>query len=239
MPEENPFEDPQVAVQWIEAVEGERGGAREQHIYPLLRNWSAASTKEDLIVEIGSGQGGCSEHIANDALYLGVEPSTPLIERALRCFAGARRKFVVGGAYNVPLEDRVAAKCFSVNVWFHLTDITSASRELARILRTGGNFLIITANPEAYDVWRSFYTDVEEISGGFVGSARIVLNPGAPEAERKTVTLSRNTFYTHSLDSMTDPLDQAGLSIEAVWEMGQLPISGHTPLFVAISGCKK
>ncbi|MDX9914128.1 MAG: hypothetical protein RBS77_06130, partial [Candidatus Moranbacteria bacterium] len=39
--EENPFEDEQVAKEWINSVENEKNMGRDKEIYPRLKNWIA------------------------------------------------------------------------------------------------------------------------------------------------------------------------------------------------------
>lgn len=140
--EENPFENRKVAEEWIASVEGEKGLLRDRELYPRLAQW-AQQAQPRQIVEIGSGQGICSEHInASESRYVGIEPSQLLVERAQKLYALPNRRFVRGNAYELPIADASTDAAFSVNVWFHLENINQASQELSRILKSGGKFLI-------------------------------------------------------------------------------------------------
>ena len=53
--EENPFENAQVAAEWISSIETEKGLIRDKEIYPRLRTWSQEVDGD--IIDIGAGQG--------------------------------------------------------------------------------------------------------------------------------------------------------------------------------------
>ena len=152
------FEDLQVARDWIALIEGEPGRIREQDIYPRIKAWSEGF-KPPEVLEIGCGQGICSQQLSSAARqYTGVELSVPLLARAQQLYSGPERKFILGSALALPFPTGRFAGAFSVTVWFLLSDIKQASRELSRILMPGGQFLILTANPQGYANWTSRYT---------------------------------------------------------------------------------
>ncbi len=223
--EENPFETERVAKEWIGSVEGEEGMFRDKIIYPLLRDW-ANQNDSGVILEIGSGQGVCSEKLKLvKGRYVGVESSQHLTQRAKELYGNEKRDFVVGNAYDLPLAEGVIDSAFSVNVWFHLGGQESASRELSRVLKNGGRFLIITANPDSYDKWQSLFDDPVVEDGKVVGKVNTPVTP-----------LSKNIFYTHSLEKIKASLEQAGLVVE---EIKELKDENLEALFVAIKGKKK
>jgi len=128
--------------------------------------------------------------------------------------------------------------CFSVTTWFHLADIETASKELARVLKSQGHFLIITANPSAYDIWESFFTDVKKNEGMFVGVNKILLNPEDQPENYKYAQITNNTFYTHSLDKIIKSLKKSNLEIDSIEEFGILPITHGRPIFTKVVGRK-
>lgn len=226
--EDNPFEDKEVAEQWIRSVEGEKGMARDKEIYPMLREW-ANSIGDGMILEIGSGQGICSEQFSEyKGSYIGVEPSETLTKRAEELYGDNERlKFVVGNAYKLPTDSKSIDGAFSLNVWFHLADLDTASQELARVLKEGARFNIITTNPESYDVWRTFFEDYKEEGNMISGKVNIPVNP-----------LSRNDFYMHTMNEMTGTLEQSGLIVESIKTIGTNTKYPDKPLFVSIQGSK-
>lgn len=223
--EENPFEDPQVAKEWITSVENERGMIRDNEIYPRLRQW-AEGVRPGVIVDIGAGQGVCAEKIdLHGGRYIGIEPSVPLVRRAEQLYQGDQYTFIVGGAYALPVESASADAAFSVNVWFHLADPGIASRELQRILRPGGKFMIVTANPDLYHVWESFYFDEHREGKKIVGKAKIPIK-----------NLSRNTFYEHSEREVTEALEKSGLAVARIERFGAAKENNDGGLFLSIEG---
>lgn len=223
--EENPFETEDVAKEWIGSVEGEEGMFRDKIIYPLLRSWVKENNPET-VLEIGSGQGVCSDKLGkNRGRYIGVEPSQHLTKRAKELYGDKDgREFVVGNAYDLPLANESVDAIFSVNVWFHLNNLDRGAEEVFRVLKKRGKFLIITANPDSYDTWQSFYdepsVDEQAISG---------------KVNTPVVPLSKNILYTHSLDKIKNSLQQADLKIKKIKE---LVGDDSVALFISIEGEK-
>lgn len=222
--EENPFEDKKVAEEWINSVENEKNLYRDTEIYPRLKKWINDGAN-NLVVEIGSGQGICSEKLGDfNGKYVGVEPSSPLTQRAKDLYNNDKRDFVVGDAYNLPIEAESAGSSFSIMVWFHLEDLKRASGELARILKPNGKFLIITANPNAQKTWESFYFDHKKEGRKIVGKVNVPINP-----------ISKSIFYQHSQSEILDNLKNSGLDIKDIDEFG--PVDGEN-IFLSIEGEK-
>lgn len=224
--EDNPFEDPVVANEWVTAVEGERELIRDKELYPMLRQWAAKLS--GVLVDIGAGQGICADHVQGAGIqYIGVEPSEILVARAEEKYAKAERSFVVGTAYELPVDTESADAAFSVNVWFHLEDLDTASRELSRILKAGGKFLISTANPNSYHHWQGFFSNAEITDKIIDGKAHVPVQ-----------SLSRNRFYKHTLEEITQPLESHGLVVESVLNFGDTEHFGPGGLFINIYGQK-
>jgi len=225
--EENPFEDELVAQEWISSVEGEKGKVRDREIYPMLEAWS--SEISGTIVEIGSGQGICSQYLGSFfGQYIGIEPSQVLTNRAIELYGkNQNRTFKEGNAYSLPIEDGTIDGVFSVNVWFHLANLDNAAIELARILKKGGVFNIITANPGSYEAWRNFFEHYTEEGKLISGKVNVPVNP-----------LSRNDVYLHTMAEIKDSLENAGLTITETKSLGLISKYPNSPLFVSVQGIK-
>lgn len=230
--EDNPFEDEIVAKEWINSVENESGMIREKELIPMIKNW-IEEYKPQIIVDIGMGQGSCADIVQwkDDVEYIGIEPSVFLVDRAVERFSKGNRKFIIGNAYSIPVENNLAEAAFAINVWFHLKDLDKASSELSRILKSGGNFLICTANPDAYNNWRSrFEEDVKEDDESIDGKVYVPINP-----------LSRNLFFKHSMKKMLDCFERNNLIIDKTINNGIFDsLNGpEVHLFVNFFGHKK
>lgn len=152
--------DSKSALDWIATIESEGAKKRDAYLYPFLNDWIRQVGAVD-ILDIGAGQGVCASKLDLTARqYTGVEPSAFLLERALELHAAPNRKFIAGNAYELPLENDSFDAVFSIAVWHLLSDLPKAMAELARVLRKGGAFLIVTANPAVPKLWEGFKDDV-------------------------------------------------------------------------------
>ncbi len=236
--EENPFETERGASEWASMVESERGTNRDKEIYPFLKSW-IAEFKPKTVADIGAGQGICSVHLGTeDISYFGIEPSNLLIKRANELYAKANRNFIIGNAYDLPLGDKSMDACFSIMTWFHLANLNTASKELSRALADDGHFFIVTPNPNAYDIWESFFSDVKKSEKYFTGINKILLNPDDNPEDYKYAQVTNNTFYTHTLDEIKSSLEEYNLKIDSVEEFGILPITDGRSIFIKIVGHK-
>ncbi len=224
MREENPFENKDVAEQWIYSVEGEKGIIRDNETYPRLYEWFN-STSRGVVVDVGSGQGMCSTKIEGYTKYIGVEPSTFLTERAKELYSNEGREFVIGNAYEIPLDNESCDNAFSINVWFHLENIEAASRELCRVLRPKGKFFLHTADSEAFDLWQKFYKNSTMEGRKLTG-----------EIEAPVNNKTRNIFYMHTNSEVVAALEHAGLTVSTINKLGKL--DDNKELFIVIEGEK-
>ncbi len=236
--EENPFETKHGAEEWINMVENEQGTNRDKEIYPYLTTW-ISEIKPITVADIGAGQGVCSQYLGKDDIqYFGIEPSSLLIQRAKDLYSSPYKEFIIGNAYELPLSDKSMDACFSIATWFHLADLETASSELSRVLKDKGAFFIVTANPNAYDIWESFFSDIKKEKGMFTGVNKILLNPKDDPENYKYAQVTNNTFYTHTLDEIIKSLEKYDLKIKSVEEFGVLPITEGRSIFIKITGQK-
>ena len=228
--EKNHFEDQETASRWSTWVENETGRSRDREIYPFLYAWTSTH-RPQTILDIGSGQGICSSKINLDACgaYIGVEPSVFLVERAQELYTDAKRTFVVGSIYEIPLADKSVDACFSVGVWFHIQDLDRAHKEIARVLKPRGRFLIITASPDAYHVWESYFNNPERTKDGKMTEGRYNLS----SAHTFTNSFIKNTCYWHSKKDILDPLTRYSFETKEIKQFG-LGGGEHRPIWLVV-----
>lgn len=201
--EDNPFEIPALAQEWIDAIETEKGGSRDREVYPIIRTWIKENGFQE-VLEIGSGQGICSQHVEAD--YTGVEPSQTLIDRANQLYPD--KKFIKGSSYDLPLEDESQDAAFSVGVWFHIENLDDAHKELARVLKENGKVLIITSNPDTHEDWASLFTGTREgkkLDGG---------------VKLPTGNMTRNLFFLHTQEEICSSLERCRFKILTINKFG-------------------
>ena len=199
-----------LAGEWIDWVEAENpDGSREKEIYSLIKKWIDKVNPKQ-VVDIGCGQGICSTFIDSKINYVGVDLSEELIARAGKLYQAPNRKFLVGNAYNIPLDDSSSEAAISIWVWSHLADLEKAAKEMYRILKPGGKFLIITANPDTYEIRRTFYKSFKEYDGYLIG----VFDLG----EGKTLT--NTTLYFHTKEKVMGVIRGSKLMIDRIEKIG-------------------
>jgi SAM-dependent methyltransferase len=219
------FNDRRIALAWIGTVEAESARIRDEDIYPRLKTWlNRVSPLE--ILEIGSGQGVCSDKIDLDGrTYIGLEPSPFLVDRAKELYSSENRHFLSGSAYHLPFADGVFDAAFSVAVWHLFSDLGKAAEELNRVLRPNGNFLIITANPAAYSLWTDRYSETKLEGRRFKGNVR-----------SDDGSVLNDVLYLHTNDEIQASLQGAGLAILDIETFRTSEKSAGQKYFMSIAG---
>lgn len=206
--EENTFEDPKLAEEWIEVIEAEKGGSRDLEIYPMLKKWTHDLAPK-VLIEIGSGQGVCSSKVEIKEKYIGIEPSISLLSRAKEIYKESNKEFLIGNAYEIPLKNNSVDAVFSVGVWFHIKDLDKAHKEIYRILKTNAEFLIITANPNANHIWESWFENPQKDGKRIEGKIKM-----------QDKFLSKNILFLHTEQEIIDSLKNCNFSIESIKKFG-------------------
>lgn len=218
--------DKQTAQDWIKAVETTGRSFRDDYVYPKINDLIHQNLPKR-ILDIGCGQGVCSEKIdLNNSKYTGVEPSNFLLNRAKQLYLQPHRDFLLGSAYSLPLSDESFDFAFSIMVWHLLSDLQTAALELGRVLTENGSFLIVTANPDAYSAWKSFYPDAKIVGKKLEGTMQ--LGDG----------LSRDVLYLHTYEELKDSLQKAGLTIQRTETFLPTKDSNGSKLLISIQGVK-
>ena len=198
----HPSNDELVDLAWIKSIEGEGGKIRDTDIYPMIREW-AERINATTILDLGCGQGILSEKLnLNDKTYTGIDLSPRLIVRAKELYNAPNRTFDGGCAYNLPAPASSFDALITVNLFHLLEDITAAAKECARVLKPGGHLFIITANPEAYDLWKDFYAESKLIGKRLEGISK-----------HDAQTVTSDILFLHTMSDITTALTENGLKI--------------------------
>lgn len=228
MREENTFEDPVVAKEWIRTIEAEHDFSRDREIYPFLKEW-VRTVSPRVLAEIGSGQGICSSKIRIPGKYIGIEPSRTLVDRAKQRYKSSRKKFLMGNAYKIPLKKHSVDAVFSLGVWFHIKDLAKAHCEIVRTLKPSGELLIITANPDRYGLWEKWFDSPTKHGKKITGRIKV-----------PTGWLSKNIFYFHKEEEIIGSLKKNGFYIRSIVKFGHGRERGRDEgAWMAIWGFKK
>jgi len=226
--DDSTFDDPKVAQLWINSIESESARVRDLDIYPRLSSWIKQISASE-ILEIGSGQGACSDKIDLDGrTYTGLEPSSIMVDRAIELYGQSNRRFLLGNAYSLPFADESFDAVFSIAVWHLLSDPYKAAAEVSRVLKDHGKFLVMTANPDAYSFWMDFYKEVRLEGRRMEGK---VILPDQSE--------STDVLYFYTLDEIIDSLQSADLEIQKTETFRTSEKSKGLGYFVSLQGQKR
>lgn len=78
----NELYDKSLSNEWIDWVEIDNpNGTREQEMFPFIKKWINECNPKTLL-DLGCGQGSCSELVNEKIKYIGLDDSPTLIERA-------------------------------------------------------------------------------------------------------------------------------------------------------------
>lgn len=190
------------AAEWIRTIESANSRIRDQDIYPLLRDWIAKSMPSN-VLDIGCGQGVCSTALEmKSCRYVGVDPSATLVKRANELYLNPDREFILGNIYALPFRPQSFDAAFSVAVWHLLEKINEATHEVGRILKSGGSFLLIMADPSSYSAWTDCYQEKKFSGVRFEGTNKM------PDG-----LSSKDILYLHSQEDIFAAIELAGIKI--------------------------
>ena len=133
---------------------------------------------------------------------------------------------LLGNAYALPISDSSFDAAFSIMVWHLLSDLKKAASELSRVLNENGNFMIVTANPDAYSAWKSFYPDAKLSGKKLEGTMQL------------DGTLSHDVLYLHTHEELKNSFQNVGLEIKTTETFLSAKDFPELNLLIAIQGRK-
>jgi SAM-dependent methyltransferase len=118
---------------------------------PAHARWLAGKIEPFLgprVLVVGAGPGTLTRHLADRELLVALEPERRHVERLRSRFAGLPNVEVIQGdpasdEVLLPLRDRDLHSVVLANVLEHLPDDVEALRRFARVLRPGGNVVLV------------------------------------------------------------------------------------------------
>lgn len=103
--------------------------------------------KKEKIIDIGGGYGRLASTYINYFKYcLIVDPSINLVKKGKQLYKGENIKFLIGSLPNLPVKDNSYDCAIMVRVLHHIKDPLPAFKEVNRILKGEGYFILEFAN---------------------------------------------------------------------------------------------
>lgn len=113
-------------------------------MYHYLANKTNITGKD--VLEIGSGRGGGARHIAETfkpASYIGIDIAQSAVDLANRIHPLNNLKFKQGSAESIPMGDNSVDVVINVESCHAYGSVDKFLKEVRRVLRPGGHFLIV------------------------------------------------------------------------------------------------
>jgi ubiquinone/menaquinone biosynthesis C-methylase UbiE len=133
------------------------------------------------VIDLGSGTGRFTPALAEafGGLVYGVEPAAGMRRAAEEGAAHPRVTYLAGEAAEIPLPDASADLVLMFLSFHHVPDRAAASREIARVLKRGGRFVLRSTFKERIPDhwWRGFFPRshaVEEAMFPSTAEARVL-----------------------------------------------------------------
>jgi len=105
---------------------------------------------QSTLVDVGCGTGSALRHAAGKVIngnLIGIDPVPRMIEiakdRVQDNKTGCQITFEIGSAEHLPVEDSIADVVFAFDSINHWNDIQQGLKEIVRILKTTGKFIVV------------------------------------------------------------------------------------------------
>jgi ubiquinone/menaquinone biosynthesis C-methylase UbiE len=117
-------------------------GDEKEEFYDIIRN-----NKSEIILEIGAGTARTAKNVKSlcDQLWL-LEPSQKMLQRGKKKIKVAN--WIHGFAENIPVEDNFFDIVYAIDTLHHVDSIPETIKEIKRVLKTGGLFILIDFDPK-------------------------------------------------------------------------------------------
>lgn len=109
-----------------------------------------APSSGERILDVGAGNGKVADRVVNasgGAEVYAVDPNERRVESMKKEFPAVRSS--VAGAESLPFADSFFDKAYSTMALHHFSDLDRALREIARVLKPGGSFIVLEVEPRS------------------------------------------------------------------------------------------
>lgn len=144
-----------LAARWVEVGQDFASGSLRAEV--LAQAWPRGL----VVADLGCGTGFLSSLLARrGATVLAVDHSERMLEAAERAKFEGTVEFRRGELDALPLADDEVDAAFANLVWHHLPDFAAAAREVLRVLKPGGAFVVSDLEPHEAEWMRETMGDL-------------------------------------------------------------------------------
>ena len=107
-----------------------------------------APSSGELILDVGAGKGRVADQVmkaSGGAEVYAVEPNAKRVDSMKREFPAVKSS--LGSAESLPFADSYFDKVYATMALHHFSDLDKALREVARVLKPGGSFVVLEVEP--------------------------------------------------------------------------------------------
>ena len=188
------------AKNWISLIDSSDKSQRDNDIYPKINDWLRNANVENLL-DIGCGQGVLSGKIRNTNIsYIGVEPSDHLLNKAKINYPD--HNFIKGNLYDLPFKDQCFQGVLALAVWHLVENISQAHKELSRVLKSGGEFLLVLPDANSSKEWTTSYSKYTQNGNKITGY--------------KDENVIEDVIYLRNIEEIERSLNEFNLNIFSV-----------------------
>ena len=212
------------AAPWAEHV---RGGGDAPYEWNAPAFFELVPPPGRLTIDVGCGEGRVARELrARGHRVLGVDPSPTLVDLARA--ADPDGDYRVGSAEALPAGDAAADLVVSMNVLQHVAHLQQACDEAARVLESGGAFVMCVVHPIS-------------TAGSFADDDTFVLHDYCKTFERQFPIGEATVVHHHRpIAAYVDALNHAGLVVEMLREIpARRRAEGRIPLYLHVRGVKR
>lgn len=116
------------------------------------------AVKGKVVLDVASGAGYGTNLIASKAKFVtGVDYSKDAIEYSQNLYKSKNLEFICGDAQNLPIKDKSVDVVISLETIEHLKEPEQFVKEVKRVLKPGGKFIVSTPNDDEYIEGNEFH----------------------------------------------------------------------------------
>ena len=106
-------------------------------------------TKDKLVLDLGCGEGGMAHYVHNACLIIGCDISLEALKSANRILGSSNKQFMTLDIQRLSFRNDTFDIAFAIEVLEHILDLKKALKEIYRVLKKKGQFILSSPNKDS------------------------------------------------------------------------------------------